>query len=215
MTTHVIYCTDDDTYGWLINSDSSWTNAKNGLGSFSSGVGPAENSIYAVAAKNGTPYEAGQSFCQFDLTGIASSRIITSAKLELFSVFDGATGGGSNGVVCQVRKYNGGSITTADWRNISAYSALPLMAHAAFSSFPELAYIELTNDAMIANLVLGAVNGIVIGTDFMISGTPTDYNWVQIATMTDSGWNYPRLTLETVPGFTGFTRTPRQTYLRR
>lgn len=151
-------------------------------------------------------YAVGQVFLEFDTSGIVGDILEATLRVNL-----NRTGASDSEGTLQARLFDfGASVTTADYRNPTNFSACPLLAHLARSAIADGEMNDFVSDDLAANINQAGMTRLVICTAlFAAAGTPT----------TEHGTNIDmasaELVIETEDAFAGFSRVSRLTYLRR
>ena len=170
-----------------------------------SSLGTSGTGLIAYTLDGG--YTIEQTFIDFDTTAITGQ--IVSATLSLYGDRCGSVAD-----TVQARLYDyGASITTADYRTPTQFSACTLLAHLAFTSWSNAAYNAFGDDALAANINKGGHTRIVLCTAlFAADGTASAVSYLENIQL-GGDTNKPKLVITTAnPTFDA--RVSRAAYLR-
>jgi hypothetical protein len=136
-----------------------------GSGTYATAYGSGEStssSLFTGQLYAGAVYYLDQTFLEFDTSGIGAGQVVTGVTLSLYGVQNDDIG---TAFVLQARTYDfGASVTTADWRTPSQFSALTLLASLSVpTGYGNAAYYDFTSEtAFLAAVNMAGMTRIVL-----------------------------------------------------
>lgn len=162
----------DSEDGAIFAGDADWANAVGGS-TASSFFAVTTNALDSVGARiSGGDYAVIPYLCRFDTSSLPDNAEIVSVTLSLYGDSAGVAGD-----TLQARIYDwGSSITTADWQDPTAFSALPLVATIDTGDWVDAAYNDFVDTGdFAANInTSGHTYLYIVSANFANNVAPTD-----------------------------------------